>query len=116
MARPTDEENRLRRSSAHVEDQTIEQLADVAAHTDDVAVRRTLFGPRELISTLIPIALLVIAARNVDWSEAAQALGKANPYFVILALVVNYMTFRCARGAGRASCGREDTTSPGAIS
>ena len=94
MARPTtQDEKRLRRSSTHVEDPTIEQLADVAAHTDDVAVRRTLFGRRELISTLIPIALIVLAARNVDWGGAAQALGNANPYFVLIALVVNYLTF-----------------------
>ena len=93
MARPTDEKKRLSGSSTHVEDPEIEQLADVAAHTDDVAVRRTLFGRRELISTLIPIALLVIAARNVDWSEAAQALGRTVPYYVLLALIVNYLTF-----------------------
>ena len=93
MARSTDEEKRLTRSSTHVEDPEIEQLADVAAHTDDVAVRRTLFGRRELISTLIPIALLIIAARGVDWAGAAQALGRTQPYYVLLALVVFYLTF-----------------------
>jgi uncharacterized protein (TIRG00374 family) len=82
-----------RGASTHVEDPSIEALAEVAAHTDDVAVRRTLFGRRELISTLIPIVLLVLAARNVDWTEAARALGQANPYFVVLALVVHYATF-----------------------
>ena len=89
----TNEEERIARPPGHVEDPTIEQLAEVAGHTDDVAVRRTLFGRRELISTLIPIALLVLAARNVDWGEAARALGTANPWFVLLALVVNYATF-----------------------
>jgi glycosyltransferase 2 family protein len=89
----TNEKERVARPAGHVEDPTIEQLAEVAGHTDDVAVRRTLFGRRELISTLIPIALLVLAARNVDWGEAARALGTANPYFVLLALVVNYATF-----------------------
>jgi uncharacterized protein (TIRG00374 family) len=93
MARPTNEEKRLTRSSTHVEEPEIEQLADVAAHTDDIAVQRTLFGWRELIATLIPIALIVVAARNVDWNEAARALGQTNPYFVLLALVVNYLTF-----------------------
>ena len=67
----TDEKERLTAPPrSHVEDATIEELAEVAGHTDDVAVRRTLFGRRELISTLIPIALIVLAARNVDWSEA----------------------------------------------
>ena len=95
MARQTtDDEKQIRSGrSAHVEDPTIDQLAEEAAHTDDVAVRRTLFGRRELISTLIPIALIVLAARNVDWAEAGRALGRANPYFVLLALVVYYATF-----------------------
>ena len=89
-----DEEDRLSAESrSHVEDPTIEQLAEVAEHTDDVAVRRTLFGRRELISTLIPLALIVLAARNVDWGEAAQALARANPYFVLLGLIVYYATF-----------------------
>ena len=89
----TDKEERITRPPGHIEDPTIEELAQVAGHTDDVAVRRTLFGRRELISTLIPIGLLVLAARNVDWGEAARALGATNPYFVLLALVVNYATF-----------------------
>jgi uncharacterized protein (TIRG00374 family) len=95
MARTTtDEEKRIARGApTHVEDPSIEALAEVAAHTDDVAVRRTLFGRRELISTLIPIVLIVLAARNVDWSDAARALGQANPYFVALALAVHYATF-----------------------
>ena len=95
MARPTNEEEKHIASgpSPHVEDPTITQLAEEAEHTDDVAVRRTLFGRRELISTLIPIALIVLAARNVDWSEAARALGRANAYFIILALAVYYATF-----------------------
>src|SRR5262249_31373157 len=32
-------------------------------------------------------------ARNVDWAQAAQALSRANPYYVVLALVVYYATF-----------------------
>jgi len=94
MARPTpDEAHRLTRSSTHVEDPTIEKLADEAGHTDDVAVRRTLFGWRELISTLIPIALIAVAARNVDWDEAGKALGRSQAYYIVLALVVYYSTF-----------------------
>ncbi len=96
MARTTTDKNarRLERgSSAHVEDPTIEQLAEEAAHTDDVAVRRTLFGWRELVSTLIPIVLIAVAARNVDWTEAGRALGRSQPYYVLLALVVYYATF-----------------------
>ena len=94
MAQTTDDEKPVVAGrSTHVEDPSIAQLAEQAARTDDVAVRRTLFGRRELISTLIPIALIVIVARNVDWTEATRALGRANPYFVLLALVVYYATF-----------------------
>jgi uncharacterized protein (TIRG00374 family) len=90
----TDEERRLARgSSPHVEDPTIERLAEEAGHTDDVAVRRTLFGRRELISTLIPLALIAIAARGVDWGQAASALGRSQASYVILALIVYYATF-----------------------
>jgi glycosyltransferase 2 family protein len=90
----TDEERRIAsRPSTHVEDPTIDELADAVAHTDDVAVRRTLFGRRELISTLIPLVLIAVAARNVDWGEAATALGRAQIYYVLLALVVYYATF-----------------------
>ena len=90
----TDEEPRLRKGpSPHVEDPTIEQLALVAARTDDVAVRRTLFGWRELVSTIIPLVLIAVAARNVDWSEAGRALGRSQLYDVLLALAVYYATF-----------------------
>lgn len=90
----TDEERRLTDApEAHVEDPTIQELAEEAGHTDEVAVRRTLFGWRELISTLIPIALIAVAARNVDWSEAGAALGRCQPYYIVLALIVYYLTF-----------------------
>lgn len=91
-ATATDEKQQLKPPS-HVEDPTIEQLAEQAGHTDDVAVRRTLFGRRELISTLIPIVLILFAARNVDWGEAAHALGRSQPYYFALALIVYYLTF-----------------------
>jgi len=79
--------------AGHVEDPTIAQLAEEAAHTDDVAVRRTLFGRRELISTLIPLVLIAIAARGVDWDQAARALGRSQASYVALALLVYYATF-----------------------
>ena len=81
------------REPTHVEDPTIERLAEVAEHTDEVAVRRQLFGWREVISTLIPIALIAVFARNVDWSEAFATLGRADPLFVLAALVVYYLSF-----------------------
>jgi uncharacterized protein (TIRG00374 family) len=90
----TDEERRLTDApEAHVEDPTIEELAEEAGHTDEVAVRRTLFGWRELVSTLVPIALIAFAARNVDWTQAGAALGRSQPYYIVLALIVYYLTF-----------------------
>jgi uncharacterized membrane protein YbhN (UPF0104 family) len=79
--------------AAHVEDPTIEQLAAVAEHTDELAVRRQLFGWRELVSTLIPIALIAFFARNVDWGEAFATLRRADPVFVVGALLVYYLSF-----------------------
>jgi uncharacterized protein (TIRG00374 family) len=85
----------------HVEDPTIEQLAEVAGHTDDLAVRRQLFGMRELVSTIIPLVLIALVARNVDWSEATQTIGRSSPLLVGCALAVYYATFplRAARWA-----------------
>lgn len=96
-ARPTRFERRT-----HVEDPTIEQLAAVAEHTDDLAVRRQLFGMRELISTVIPLILIAIFARNVDWSAATGTIAGSNILLVGCALVVYYATFplRAARWAG----------------
>jgi uncharacterized membrane protein YbhN (UPF0104 family) len=82
-----------RPAATHVEDPTIERLAEVAGQTDEVAVRRQLFGWRELISTAIPIALIAFFARNVDWSEALGTLARADPLFVVAALVVYYLSF-----------------------
>lgn len=95
MVEETDDEPRLTGAppKAHVEDPSIEALAEEAGHTDEIAVRRTLFGWRELVSTLIPVALIVVAARNVDWSEAGRALGRSQPQFIVLALLVYYVTF-----------------------
>ena len=85
----------------HVEDPTIEQLAEVAEQTDDLAVRRQLFGVRELVSTIIPLVLIALFARNVDWSSAAATIGRSNFFLVVCALAVYYATFplRAARWA-----------------
>jgi len=101
VARETDEERRLSASSAHVEDATIEELADAAERTDERAVRRTLFGWRELVSTLIPIALVALAARNVDWAGTWATLQRTGVPLVVAALAVYYVTFplRSARWA-----------------
>ena len=88
-------------SQTHIEDSTIEQLAEVAGHTDDLAVRRQLFGMRELVSTIIPLVLIALFARNVDWSEAARTISRSNFFLVGCALAVYYATFplRAARWA-----------------
>jgi uncharacterized protein (TIRG00374 family) len=85
----------------HVEDPAIEQLAEAAGHTDDVAVRRQLFGMRELVSTVIPLVLIAIFAQRVDWAEAGSTLARSNFVLVGCALVVYYATFplRAARWA-----------------
>jgi len=88
-----DRDSLRERASTHVEDPTIEQLAAAAGRTDDLAVRRQLFGWRELILTAIPIALIAFFARNVDWSEAFATLRRADPLFVLAALFVYYLSF-----------------------
>ena len=77
----------------HVEDASIEQLAEAAERTDEVAVRRQLFGWRELISTAIPIVLIAYFARNVDWGQAAGTLRGSNPVYVLGALAIYYLSF-----------------------
>jgi uncharacterized protein (TIRG00374 family) len=86
---------------AHVEDPALQQLVEVAEHTDDVAVRRQLFGMRELVSTIIPLVLIALFARNVNWSEAAATIAGSNIFLVGCALAVYYATFplRAARWA-----------------
>jgi uncharacterized protein (TIRG00374 family) len=81
------------RSSTHVEDPSIEELASAAGRTDELAVRRQLFGWREAISTLIPLALIAYFARNVDWGQALATIRGADPVYVLGALVVYYMSF-----------------------
>jgi hypothetical protein len=79
--------------TGHVEDPTIEELAEAAERTDELAVRRQLFGWRELVSTLIPLALIAYFARNVDWSEAFATLRRAEPLYVVATLGVYYLSF-----------------------
>ena len=90
---PRPSEEARGRGATHVEDPTIERLAEAAERTDERAVRRQLFGWRELISTAIPIALIAYFARNVDWSEAFATLRRADPLFVVAALGVYYLSF-----------------------
>ena len=77
----------------HVEDASIAELADAAAHTDEQAVTRQLFGLREVASILIPLVLLLFVARNVDWGTAFATIRTADPLMVFGALVVYYATF-----------------------
>ena len=89
----TDRRRPVRQASIHVEDPSIERLAAAAERTDDVAVRRQLFGWREAISTVIPLILIGFFARNVDWAEAAGTIGRSNPIYVVAALGVYYLSF-----------------------
>src|SRR5204863_4512488 len=93
VAEPSGEQNALTRPPGHVEDPSIEQLAEVAGHTDERAVGRQLFGWREAVSILIPLALLLVVARNVDWGTALATIRGSNPMLVVAALVVYYATF-----------------------
>ena len=79
MARPPRDEALLTRRTGHVEDPSIEALAQEAGHTDELAVRRQLFGWREALSILIPLVLLLVVARNVDW---VTALAETHTKFV----------------------------------
>ncbi len=87
------EQDVLSRTPGHVEDPSIEQLADAVGHTDEQAVRRQLFGWREALSITIPIVLLIVVARNVDWGTALATIRDSNPWMVFAALVVYYATF-----------------------
>lgn len=77
----------------HVEDPSIDQLAEEAGHTDEVEVGRQLFGWRELISIIVPVVLLAVIARNVDWGTAIATLRTADPVSVLAALGIYYATF-----------------------
>jgi len=77
----------------HVEDPSIDRLAEAAGHTDESAVRRQLFGWRELLSIVIPLVLLLVVARNVDWGTTIATIRDANGGYVLAALAVYYATF-----------------------
>ncbi len=93
MARAPRGEALLTRRTGHVEDPSIEALAREAGHTDELAVRRQLFGWREALSILVPLALLLAVARNVDWGTALATIRNSNPLLVLAALAVYYATF-----------------------
>ncbi|MEP7003122.1 MAG: lysylphosphatidylglycerol synthase transmembrane domain-containing protein [Chloroflexota bacterium] len=93
MARQPADKGLLSAPRDHIEDPSIMQLAEAAGHTDEVAVGRQLFGWRELLSIVIPLILLGLVARNVDWGTAMAALRTANPWYVLAALVIYYATF-----------------------
>jgi len=65
----------------------------VAGHTDELAVRRQIFGWREALSILVPLVLLLVVARNVDWGTALATIRGSNPLLVLAALVAYYATF-----------------------
>jgi len=115
VARAPRDEALLTRRTGHVEDPTIEALAQEAGHTDELAVRRQLFGWREALSILIPLVLLLVVARNVDWGTALATIRNSNPLLVVAALAVYYATFpirarrwaRLLREGGLALRGRD---------
>lgn len=71
----------------------IEALAAQAATVDERAVRRQLFGWRELVSTIIPFVLLFVFARNVDWGAVLETIRSSTPLLVLLALGVYFASF-----------------------
>ena len=94
MAEPATDEDVLTPSpSGHIEDPSIEQLADAVGHTDELAVRRQLFGWREAVSIVVPLVLLLVIARNIDWANAIATIRASNPVLVLAALVIYYATF-----------------------
>lgn len=115
MARPPRDETLLTRPAEHVEDPSIAQLAEAAEQTDELAVRRQLFGWREALSILVPLALLLVVARNVDWATALATIRTSNPLLVLAALATYYATFplrarrwaRLLREGGLALRGRD---------
>lgn len=82
-----------RQPLTHEEDPEIEALAAEAATVDEGAVRRQLFGLRELVSTLIPLALLAVFARNVDWGAVLAAVAGSQVALVAAALAVYFASF-----------------------
>jgi uncharacterized membrane protein YbhN (UPF0104 family) len=79
--------------TAHREPVEIETLAREAERTDEVALRRSLFGWREAISIAIPLLLVAYVARNVDWPQTIATLRTIDPRFLIAALLIYYASF-----------------------
>jgi uncharacterized membrane protein YbhN (UPF0104 family) len=79
--------------AAHRESLEIETLAEEAARTDEVALRRSLFGWREAISVAIPLLLIAYAARNVDWGQTVATLTSIDARFLVAALLIYYASF-----------------------
>ncbi|MBM4421451.1 MAG: flippase-like domain-containing protein [Chloroflexi bacterium] len=77
----------------HEEGPEIQALALEVDRTDERAVQRRLFGWREAVSFLIPVALVAFFARNVDWSEAWATLAGSHLGWVAAALAVYYVSF-----------------------
>jgi uncharacterized membrane protein YbhN (UPF0104 family) len=78
---------------AHTETDEILQLAAAAERTDEVALRRSLFGWREAVSILVPLVLIGYVARNVDWAGTLATLQRVDPRFLVAALLVYYASF-----------------------
>jgi uncharacterized protein (TIRG00374 family) len=90
---PAADEAFLSTPPGHIEDPSIDELAREAGHTDELAVRRQIFGWREALSIVIPLALLLVVARNVDWPTAIATIRAANVWYVLAALAIYYATF-----------------------
>lgn len=75
------------------ESSEIETLARQAERTDELALRRSLFGWREAVSIIIPVLLVAYAARNVDWTQTVSTLSSIDLRFLIAALLVYYAAF-----------------------
>ncbi len=80
-------------SLAHGEDPIIEDFARQAERTDELAIRRSLFGWRELLSVVIPLAGLVLVVQRIDWSLTGTILSTVNGTWVVAALVVYLISF-----------------------
>lgn len=93
MAAPRPEHHILTGGPGHVEDPSIERLAEQADHTDEREIGRRIFGWREAVSIVLPLVLLLVVARNVDWGTALATIRGSNPLLVLGALVIYYATF-----------------------
>lgn len=79
--------------AGHREPEEIDTLALEAERTDELALRRSLFGWRELISIAIPLVIVAFVARNVDWGETVKTLKGVDPRYLVAALAIYYASF-----------------------